>query len=158
MDLKKDQIDLNTVTLDLNWDDINAAASDPYVFTDMSVSGVDTITLGSGTTVMPNVYISNSTTGPSWNGTLWGNDDIKPKSTLTLTGEDADIDINGVSLMETLRGIQDRLNVLRPNPELESEWDELRAVGDRYRELERQFQEKSKMWKTLKDMPPPEIE
>jgi hypothetical protein len=52
--------------------------------------------------------------------------------------------------METLRGIQDRLHMLRPNTELEAEWDELRELGEQYRKLEAEFKEKNKMWNTLK--------
>lgn len=148
MDSNKDQNNLDTVTIDLSWDRPNAAA-DSYIFSDMSVSGIDTITLGSGTITMPNVYITNTTSGVNWDSSLWSND-IKPNSTLSLTGENADIDINGVSLMETLRGIQDRLNMLQPNLQLEAEWDELKAAGDRYRELEAKFKEKQKVWQALK--------
>ena len=67
-----------------------------------------------------------------------------------LRGEKADIVVNGESMMQTLRNIQDRLNMLRPNPELEAEWDQLRALGEQYRKLESEFKEKSKMWNTLK--------
>jgi hypothetical protein len=74
-----------------------------------------------------------------------------------LTGDDADLVINGVSLAKTLEGIQQRLNMLRPNPEMEAQWDELRELGQRYRELEQQCMEKSRMWAHLTSMPPPEI-
>jgi hypothetical protein len=60
--------------------------------------------------------------------------------------------------MKTLTSIQERLNILTPAPELEKDWDQLRKLGEQYRKLEAEFEEKSKMWKTLKAMPPPEIE
>ena len=69
---------------------------------------------------------------------------------LKLEGDDADIEINGVSLMNLL---QERLNVLIPNPELESEWDELKELGELYRQKEIEFKEKSLMWKKLKASP-----
>lgn len=75
---------------------------------------------------------------------------VEKSGVVELRGDKADIRVNGESLMETLRGIQDRLNMLRPNPELEKEWDELRALGDQYRKLEAEFKEKSKMWNMLK--------
>jgi hypothetical protein len=75
---------------------------------------------------------------------------VNQGGTIQLDGTNADILINGESLMETLRGIQDRLNMLRPNTELEAEWDELRELGEQYRKLEAEFKEKSKMWNTLK--------
>ena len=75
---------------------------------------------------------------------------VSQSGTIHLEGNNADIKVNGESLMETLRGIQDRLNMLTPNTELEAEWDELRALGEQYRKLETEFKEKSKMWNTLK--------
>ena len=110
------------------------------------------------------IYTTNMGTGPqgpTWNDTIMVSDLTfnQPRSaTIELNGEDADIRVNGESLMDTLRGIQDRLNILRPNTELEAEWDELRELGEQYRKLEAQFAEKSKVWSTLKKMPPPEIE
>lgn len=78
-------------------------------------------------------------------------------SVLDLQGEKADIRINGESLCDTLRSIQDRLNILRPNAELESKWDQLRELGEAYRKLEAELEEKQRMWDTIKKMPAPEI-
>lgn len=69
---------------------------------------------------------------------------------IQLNGPDADIEINGKSLTDMICNIEQRLNILRPNPKLESEWEELRKLGDQYRELESQIIEKQKMWDTLK--------
>ena len=70
--------------------------------------------------------------------------------TLALSGDDADIKINDVSLTDTLKTIQARLNILTPNDKLEKEWNELKALGDQYRKLEAEFAEKSRMWTALK--------
>ena len=113
---------------------------------------VDTITLDS---ISSPTYTINSTIAP---GSVLTNSGWTPTPTLTvsqsgtiqLEGENADIRVNGESMMQTLQNIQDRLNMLRPNPELEAEWDQLRAVGEQYRKLESEFKEKSKMWNTLK--------
>ena len=75
-------------------------------------------------------------------------------STLVLNGDDADIQINGVSLTDVLKNIEQRLNILRPNTELEADWDQLRELGDQYRRLEAELKEKSLMWNKLKAMPP----
>ena len=83
---------------------------------------------------------------------------MSQNATLTLQGEDADIMINGVSLNDTLKNIEQRLGILRPNPDLEAEWDQLKALGNQYRELEKQLKEKSNMWSKLKAMPPPVVE
>jgi hypothetical protein len=73
--------------------------------------------------------------------------------TMELKGDNADIVVNGESLMQTLQALKERLNWLQPNPDMESEWDELRELGERYRELEQQCKEKSQVWNTLKKMP-----
>jgi len=69
---------------------------------------------------------------------------------MELRGNQADIMINGVSLNDTLQLIQDRLNMLRPNRELEADWDQLRELGEQYRKLEKQLMEKQRAWDILK--------
>ena len=83
---------------------------------------------------------------------------ISQAGLMELRGENADLKINGRSLMETIDRLEERLNILVPNPELEKEWDELRELGERYRELEKKCKEKGEMWKKLKSMPPPQEE
>jgi hypothetical protein len=68
-----------------------------------------------------------------------------------LKGEKADITINGVSLNATLKLIQDRLGLLIPNPEMEAEFDELRALSEQYQKLEAECREKMRVWNTLKN-------
>jgi hypothetical protein len=72
--------------------------------------------------------------------------------TMELRGDNADIVVNGRSLMNAIDTLEQRLNILVPNPELEKEWDDLRELGDRYRELERQCKEKGDMWAKLKEI------
>jgi hypothetical protein len=74
----------------------------------------------------------------------------QPSGQLELRGEKADVVINGVSLKETLKGIQERLNLLTPNPALESDWNELRKLGEQYRKLEAELLEKQQTWSTLR--------
>jgi hypothetical protein len=76
-------------------------------------------------------------------------------ATIDLKGDDADIRVNGRSLMDAIDALEQRLNILIPNPELEAEWEELRELGQRYRELEKKCQEKGDMWAKLKAMPAP---
>lgn len=105
-------------------------------------------------TVSPNTWSTTS-------ADQWLIDDsriLAPNSAkIQLTGENADIEINGRSVMQILDGIESRLGLLHTREDLENEWSELRALGDRYREMVRNIEEKSKMWDTLKKMPPPEI-
>jgi hypothetical protein len=95
------------------------------------------------------VYTVGSAVGANWNNTASG--------VVDLQGENADIKINGKSLVDTLTALEQRLNILTPNPKLEAEWDELRELGERYRELEKQCKEKAEMWTKLKSMPAPTI-
>ena len=69
---------------------------------------------------------------------------------LQLNGDKADIKINGVSLNDTLKTIHERLNILVPNAKFENEWDELNKLGQQYRKLEAELEEKSRMWTALK--------
>lgn len=75
---------------------------------------------------------------------------VPPSGRMELRGEQADIVINGVSLNDTLRSIQDRLCMLRPNRELEADWDQLRDLGEQYRKLEKQLMEKQRAWDILR--------
>ena len=96
---------------------------------------------GGGTLGTSNISASNWTTN-----TLT----VPPSGRMELQGAQADIVMNGVSLNDTLKLIQDRLNMLRPNPELEQDWDQLRDLGDQYRELEKQLMEKQRAWDLLR--------
>lgn len=131
MDYTKD----DTITIDLSgFTDSGPSGSwDPYYG-----AIPPNVTIASGiystATTMPDITILDST----------------PSPTITLRGEDADININGVSLMDTIRGIQDRLNILCPDPEMEQEWHELRALREQYDAKLAECREKSKVWKALK--------
>ena len=76
------------------------------------------------------------------------------ENVVKLQGPNADIKINGASLNETLRGIQDRLNILTPNAALEEEWESLRCLGEQYRLLEKEILEKQQVWALLKKKAP----
>lgn len=90
----------------------------------------------------------------SWSPNLTVGTSINQSGTINLRGEDADIVVNGVSLMDKLDAIAERLNLLDVNKELEAEWDQLRELAQRYRELEQELKAKSEMWKTLKTKTP----
>ena len=76
---------------------------------------------------------------------------------ISLKGEQADIDINGKSMLQWMQNVEERLNILTPNPDLEKDWDDLRKLGERYRKLEKKCKEKAEMWKKLKSMPAPKV-
>lgn len=82
-----------------------------------------------------------------------GSSNIRPSSgKVSILGPDADIEVNGRSLMNAIDALEQRLNIMVPNPELEKEWDELKELGDRYRALEKQCKEKGEMWTKLKEI------
>ena len=60
-----------------------------------------------------------------------------------------DLAIGNVSILETIQSIQERLNLLIPNPKLEKEWAELAELGKKYRELEQYILEKQKTFDIL---------
>ena len=81
---------------------------------------------------------------------------ITASGRMELKGDGADLTINGKSLKNWMEKVEERLNILTPNPELEKEWDDLRRLGERYRKLEKKCKEKAEVWKKLKSMPKPE--
>jgi len=76
---------------------------------------------------------------------------VNQSGKIELKGDNADIDINGLSLKETLESIQEMLGVMKMDPALEREFDELKEAGIRYRELKEKFKEQKAVWDTLKN-------
>jgi hypothetical protein len=116
-----------------------------------NVSGSNTMLGGTGYTYTTNTtspWIANGITGSS--PTMA----INPSGSIEIKGEDADIKINGKSMKIWMEAVEERLNILTPNPELEKEWDDLRRLGERYRALERKCKEKARMWAALKKVQP----
>ena len=125
----------------------------PYTWNTLTPSSVGGLTVSASTGLnYQSPYTFNNAT-PNWSIS-----ESKSSSTLDLKGENADIRINGVSLVDTLKTIQDRLNILTPTPEMEAEWDQLRELGEQYRALEIKLKEQGDMWTKLKAMPPPVID
>lgn len=122
----------------------NPTASVTDSLTVSSTGGPYTLTSGSGISV-PWVGTSTSsntiTIDSNWNNGT--------SAKIQLDGPDADIEVNGESLMTMLRNIEQRLNILKPNKELEKEWDELRALGNQYRKLEADIKAKMKTWDAI---------
>jgi hypothetical protein len=156
---------------DYDFQTIDLSSSITMASPTFTISSAPTISIsngGSGTTGSvlaaggaiggANIGYSNTmwTTGTSgFNGTSAA--ELNQSGMLSLKGKNADIDINGKSLMKTLEALEDRLNMLVPNTELEKEWDDLRRLGNRYRKLEAKCREKAEMWNKLKSMPKPNI-
>lgn len=137
------------ITLDFD-DDIKITLGD------MTASGSGLYTWDSGygaisqSNLGPITISSNwNNTSPSW--TFTDSDLISPNSgKLSLTGDDADIEINGESVVGMLREIRDRLNILQVSEEMEQEWDDLRILREQYEAKLAECREKSRAWKALK--------
>lgn len=120
------------------------------VATDLwSAAGIG-ITTNPGTVFTTNVGNPGQTL--TWNGTttMWN---TTPTTPLKVNGDaeiDGDLKIKGKSLSEAIENIEKRLAILHPNEKLEEKWEELKALGERYRELEKDILEKEKIWETLK--------
>jgi hypothetical protein len=127
-----------------------SSVSEPTV---LSTSSADTITISSLSGITNGAYGSPYTvsTGITQN--------FPPTSAkIQLNGEGADVEVNGWSLVGAVKRIEERLNILTPNPKLETEWAELRELGEQYRKLEQHIQDKQSTWDKLKAMPPPDID
>jgi hypothetical protein len=112
----------------------------------MSANGLTYQDLYSITTPGSNLTYTGTSAGNPW---ITVND----HSTLSVQGDadfNGEVRVRGRSLAEFMEQVEQRLNILQPNPELEAEWDQLRELGERYRELERQCKEKSDVWNRLK--------
>jgi hypothetical protein len=70
----------------------------------------------------------------------------KPKVEIT----DKDLVIDGLSLRDFMHSVNERMAIMVPNPKLEEEFEELKALANQYRELERKLLEQKEMWETLK--------
>ena len=135
-----------------------------------SGTGTDTISWGNSAiwsttgTVVPGygAAIGNGGTGYTyaspntvpWISTGTSTLSVEQSGTIELRGENPDIKMNGKSMVAWMEKVEERLNILTPNPELEKDWDELQELGERYRALEKQCQEKAKMWSALKKVQP----
>ena len=117
-----------------------------------SYGAVPTVTIGSGINVSTPVWTNNTAGQFSFTG-----QNTQPSNTVHIKGKDADLLIDDKSLKTWMEKVEERLNILTPNPEMEAEWDQLRKLGERYRKLEKKCREKSDIWNKLKAMPRPNV-
>ena len=143
----------------LDYSNIAITGGSGYTLSSGTASNATWTTTGTGTgAIGPQVYtISPNTVSYGDLSIVGGGLYTQSSGKMSLKGENADIDINGKSMLQWMQKVEERLNILTPNPELEKEWDDLRRLGERYRKLEKKCKEKAEMWKKLKSMPKPEI-
>jgi len=145
--------------LTITWPTISSDTSSAYDVNMSTISNGGTFTSGNVGQLSNPTWITNTTTGSNYYNTITGpnyqfqdisESNVTLSGQLNLAGDNADIVINGQSLNATLAAIQERMGMLVPNPDLEAEWDQLRELGERYRELEKLCKEKSTVWNKLK--------
>jgi len=56
----------------------------------------------------------------------------------------------GRDMREWFEAVENRLGMLRPNPKIEEGWDELKALGDQYRALEKRLTEQQQVFDILR--------
>ena len=124
-------------------------------------SAVGTIAGGGSGSYSPTTgYTYTTNTTSPWIATGTGVNPamvVGQSGSIEIKGEDADIKINGKSMKTWMEAVEERLNILTPNPELEEEWDDLRRLGNRYRALEKKCKEKARMWAALKKVQPKQL-
>ena len=133
--------DTITITDTLN----NMSITSPYTVTGAIGTTINTnfpnaIWAGSGATTAP--WMTQNPTGAK----------------ISLNGESADIEVNGWSLVDAVKRIEQRLGLFQPNPELERDWEDLRELANEYRKLEQHIKDKQATFDRLKSMPLPETE
>ena len=137
----------------ITWSDPNYVAnpfgtySSPTTF-GPNVSGTNIMLGGTGYTYTTNTTSPFLATGS--NPAMV----VNQSGSIDIQGQNADIKINGKSMKTWMEAVEERLNILTPNPELEKDWDELQELGERYRALERKCKEKAQMWAALKKVQP----
>ena len=143
----------------------NLTIGNPYSITDTSYTidtstgitynvGVNNISLGGaiggGVIGASNSIYTTAGSNGSWNNIYSASPSVSLDRDGIQVTESADIKLGAVSLKDFINKIEQRLALLTPNPKLEKEWDELKELGDRYRELEKHITEKMKTWDILK--------
>jgi hypothetical protein len=141
-----------SMSLDLSNTFSNVSLTSPYTISS-GINFPNTIYTTAGTTTGITIGAQGSGGNVPWMTQAHGS---APK--IRLDGEGADVEVNGWSLVDAMKRIEERLNILHPNTELETEWEELRALGEQYRKLEQHIRDKQATWDRLKAMPPPEID
>lgn len=146
--------DNNQLDLDLGDTSITGSNSTYSITLDPSIYSMTTSITSPCTITIPNSTCwTTSYGGASYTlGTgISSNAVVKIDNDGISMEEGTDIKIGNVKLAEVLNRLEERLNILHHNEELESKWEELRELGNQYRQLEKDLLEKEKMWKILKD-------
>lgn len=128
----------------------------------IDMSDVLSSTLDMSTITMPSysgTNISSTAYTTSYNYsiddyTITGSNGYNADVNITSKGldlkNDADIKIGERSLKEFMNGVEEQLAILRPAPELEAKWDQLKELRRQYEALKADILEKEKIMDILK--------
>jgi hypothetical protein len=140
----EDVIILNPDASGINMD--YGAANSTY-----SISAIDTITLDGNT--MWNGSNSSTLSWPQdYSINSWNSDHNVniTKDGITMKHE-GDLKIGDRSLKDFMDRVEDQLAILRPVPELEEKWNDLKELRRQYETLKQDILEKEKIMKILKE-------
>ena len=147
------------------WSDPHYGAVPP-----LTVSNIDGNINGMSYSIGQGGYTIGTPTGSNTYGHVWTTNGtgtspytINPytmnqSGKVHITGENADLVIGEKSMRDWMERVEERLNILCPNERLETEWEELKSLGEQYRKLEQHIKDKQATWDRLKAMPPPVTE
>ena len=108
--------------------------------------GMLTNTIQTNTVINPINTVYSTNTNTNGIGFPWSMQEVKSK--VQITSED--IFIDGQGLSERLGKIEKRLDILVVNPALEQKYEQLKKLGEEYRQLEKELLEKDKVLDILK--------
>lgn len=140
--------ELSHLVSSVNNDTITWGASTSY-------PGFGAVPITGGGTGTGYVYTAPNTV--PWINTTTGTNPamvVDQSGSIDIQGQNADIKMNGKSMKAWMEAVEERLNILTPNPDMEKDWDDLRRLGERYRKLEQKCKDKAKMWEALKKVQP----
>lgn len=123
---------------------LNGLMDDPYTIGKIDLSKLTIPTVGSvSLNAGGGLYSSTNTQYNYNNSKIFLNQDG-----IQLDPE-CDIQLGRHSLKDFMERVEERLAILTPNPKLEKDWTELKELGDKYRQLEKEITEKMKTWDIL---------
>jgi hypothetical protein len=124
-----------------------------------STIDMNTITIPSYSTTIASGsaynYTTGYTTGYNYNDITFTNSSNNGNVNISSNGitmkEDTDIKLGERSLKDFMDRVEEHLAILKPAPDLEDKWDQLKALRNQYEALKADILEKEKLMKILKD-------
>lgn len=160
-DLEKD-VTVKPVTFEWNSENNTALFADTITLTPNAFNAYGYVP-SEHTTYTSSVWNPSSLTSPQTitTGTSAPWATVNPNTTsakISLNGEGADVEVNGWSLVDAVKRIEQRLGLYQPNSELEAEWEDLRNLAEQYKKLEQHIKDKQATFDRIKAMPAPDID